>query len=172
MINRKPGAILFLLLMLIPVVSMAASSELKPYKGKLSNPDFTLQDTQGNDVSLSSLRGNVVLVQFWATYCTPCRKEMPSMNRLQAQLKGQPFKILAINMGEEADTVNKFLQEVPVDFSVLLDSNGKILGQWKVYAVPSSFLIGKNGNILYTLYGAIDWDEPKVVSLISSLASD
>ncbi|MBT3203423.1 MAG: TlpA family protein disulfide reductase [Gammaproteobacteria bacterium] len=149
----------------------SASGTLKLYKGNLSSPEFNLTDMQGNKHSLSDYQGNIVLLQFWATYCTPCRKEMPTMNNLIKKMDGKPFKILTVNMAEAKPDVQKFIDQVPVDFPVLLDSDGAILSQWKVFAAPANFILDKKGNILFTLYGGIEWDSEEMVKKLSTLTS-
>lgn len=159
------------LLLTIGSLPSIADVPLKPYHGNLNQAEFTLQDMQGNAHSLKDYQGNIVLVQFWATYCTPCRKEMPSMNHLIEKMHDKPFKIVTINMAEDKASVEKFLQQVPVDFPVLLDSDGAILSQWKVYAVPANFIVDKQGKIIYTLFGAIDWESDEMVSKLSLLTA-
>ena len=107
------------------------------------------------NATIETNRGNIVLVQFWATYCAPCRTEMPTMNRLLEKMRGRSFKIVTVNMAEPLGQVQKFLDEVPVDFPVLLDADGSTLGRWKVFAAPANFILDKNGRIVNTLYGAI-----------------
>ena len=165
----------FLLLSLCLVVfssqAISSSGTLKPYNGKLSLPEFTLVDMQGSKHSLSDYKGNVVLVQFWATYCAPCRKEMPTMNNLIKKMAGKPFKIVTINMAESKQAVEKFINEVPVDFPVLLDSDGSVLSQWKVFAAPANFIVDKAGKVIFTLYGGIEWDSDEMVKKLSALSA-
>ncbi len=149
----------------------SASGKLTLYKGNLSSPEFNLTDMQGKKHSLSDYQGNIVLLQFWATYCTPCRKEMPTMNSLIKKMDGKPFKILTVNMAEAKPDIQKFIDQVPVDFPVLLDSDGAILSQWKVFAAPANFILDKKGNILFTLYGGIEWDSEEMVKKLSTLTS-
>lgn len=160
-----------LYLALLSSYSLAANGTLKPYKGNLTTPEINLTDIKNKNHSLSDYQGNIVLVQFWATYCTPCRKEMPSMNNLIKKMEGKPFKILTINMAEDKATVNRFLQEVPVDFPVLMDSSGATLSQWKVFAAPANFILDKNGKIVFTLYGGTDWDSDDMVNKLTTLTS-
>ncbi len=165
--------ITFLLCFSLGVISPSVNSSgsLKLYKGKLLSPQFTLSDMQGKIHSLSDYRGNIVLLQFWATYCAPCRKEMPTMNNLIEKMKDKPFKIVTINMAETKQDIEKFIQQVPVDFPVLLDSDGAILSQWKVFAAPANFILDKKGNIIFTLYGGIEWDSDDMVKKLTALTS-
>jgi peroxiredoxin len=157
-------------LLLASSLVLAAAGQLKPYTGSLRSPDFELVAIDGRVHRLSDYRGKVVLLQFWATYCSPCRKEMPTMNRLLDKLADRDFAILAVNMAEDPEAVKAFLQQTPVKFPVLLDRDGRVLQQWKVFAAPANFIIGKDGEIRYTLYGGIEWDSPEMVQKLAELA--
>ncbi len=161
---------LFLLLAFLSLSAFAA--ELKPYSGSIKNPQLQLKDLQGITHDLSQYQGQVVLVQFWATYCPPCVKEMPSMNHLQDKLKkaGVPFKILAINMAETKAEVEAFVKKVKPEFTILLDESGSSIGQWNVFAAPSNFLIGKDGQVHYTLFGGVEWDSTPIIQTITQLS--
>ena len=150
----------------------AAAGQLTEYWGDLTSPEIKLPDLQGRQHSLTDYRGNVVLVQFWATYCTPCRTEMPTMNRLIKKMRGKPFKIVTVNMAESSEQVRQFLQEVPVDFPVLMDSDGSTLNRWKVFAAPANFILDKRGKIIFTLYGAIEWDSDEMVGRLNALSEE
>ena len=163
--------LLSLCLVVISTHSIGANGTLKPYKGKLSAPDFNLTDIQGKSHSLSDYKGKVVLVQFWATYCTPCRKEMPTMNNLVKKMQGKPFEIITVNMAESKQDIEKFITKVPIDFPVLLDTDGSVLSQWKVFAAPANFILDKTGNIIFTLYGGTEWDSDEMVKNLSALSS-
>ncbi len=133
-------------------------------------PDFTLQDTAGNKVTLSELRGKVVLVNFWATWCPPCRAEMPSMDRLNDAMAGKDFVMLAINIEENASsTVPDFLAKNPHRFPVLYDEEGVVQKLYSVYKFPESFVIRKDGVIDDKVIGAIDWAHPETVAYMVGL---
>ena len=146
------------------------AAELKPYSGE-PLPDFTLSDMQGKGHTLSGYRGKVVMVNFWATYCGPCIKEIPSMQRLKGKLAGKPFEILAIDMAEEQGDVAAFMKRhhIEVNFPILLDEEGMVIEQWMVSAVPTTFILDPQGKIRYALYGAIEWDNDEVVTTINTL---
>ncbi len=148
------------------------AAELKPYKGTLITPEFNLKDLAGNLHTLDKYLNKVVLVQFWATYCPPCIKEMPSMNNMQKKLLAAnvPFKILAINMAETKDEVVTFVKKVKPKFTILLDETGNSIQKWKVFAAPSNFLISKQGQIKYTLFGGVDWDDQNIINIIKDMA--
>ena len=144
----------------------ASAAELKPYDGE--TPPLALNTLQGEAVNLKDYRGQLVMVQFWATYCTPCRVEMPSMNRLQ-KVMGENFKILAVDMGEEAAEVQQFVDEVKPEFTILMDEDGEALAAWKVFAAPATFIIDPSGKIRYTLFGATEWDSEETVEQLKAL---
>ncbi|MDH5360197.1 MAG: TlpA family protein disulfide reductase, partial [Gammaproteobacteria bacterium] len=144
--------------------------KIENYAGNPPAPALSFPDTKGVQQTLSDYRGKVVLLNFWATWCPPCVHEMPSMDRLQQTLKGQPFTILAVNMAEEAEVVRTFLErDVKVDFPVLLDSKGLALKDWDVFVYPTSYIIDKQGRIRSAMYGAIDWDTPEIRAQMQAL---
>lgn len=169
MVTNMKQLLTLLALLTACVAQGAAAVELKPYTGDIQTPALVLKDLQGKTHNLADYKNQVVLVQFWATYCAPCRKEMPSMNRLQDKLKGKPFKILAVNMAEDAGEVNAFVKEVKPEFTILLDTEGTYIQQWKVFAAPANFILGKDGKIKYTLYGGVEWDSPEIVATLRQL---
>jgi len=98
-----------------------------------------------------------VLVNFWATWCEPCRDEMPSIERLRQSLKGKPFEVLAVNVREPASRIESFREKLPMSFTLLLDRDTKTAKAWKARILPASFLIGRDGRVRYVHYGEIDW---------------
>lgn len=132
--------------------------------------DFMLKDVNGNMVSLASYKGKVVLLNFWATYCPPCREEIPDMNALSRKMKGKPFAILAVSTDRAAGEVKDFLKNTPVHFSVLLDNNSQVSRNlYKVFMIPTTFLIDKKGNIAKIYYGGQEWTEPAIMKEIQAL---
>jgi thiol-disulfide isomerase/thioredoxin len=143
--------------------------ELRPYAGDPAPPPLRLADLAGKTHDLADYQGQVVLVNFWATWCPPCVKEMPSMQRLQDNLAGKSFAVLAVNMGEDEKTVRAFLGKIPVDFTILLDRDGAALKRWKVFVFPTSFVLGPDGRIEYGLYGELEWDTENTIAIIEGL---
>ena len=159
---------LMLMISCLLLLTSAQAQDLKPWKGG-PTPPLALKDLSGKAIKLEDYRGKVVMVQFWATYCPPCLKEMPSMTRMQARLAGKPFAILAVNMGETEQEVKEFLAKMKVDFTILMDSDGKALSDWKVFVAPSTFLIDPKGSIRYTLQGGAEWDAPEQLQTIKEM---
>ena len=164
---------LFLLALSYVFVPSLQAAELKEAAAEMKTPALKLETLKGEELDLKDLEGKVVLVQFWATYCTPCRKEMPSMNNLIKKLEETktPFKILAVNMGESKAEVEKFVDSVKPEFTILMDSKGENVQAWNVFAAPSNFVIGPKGNIRYTMFGGVDWDSDEIVDKLKALAT-
>ena len=152
------------------VVLQAAN--LKPYPENAATPVLKLEDLQGKVHDLADYKGHVVLVQFWATYCTPCRKEMPSMNKLIKKMGDVPFKILAVDMGESKEEVTRFVNEVKPEFTILMDETGESISAWRVFAAPSNFIVDPQGKIRYTLFGGVEWDSAELVTQLKALAAN
>ncbi len=165
---------LALLVILQGTTQVTYAAELKKVEGDAATPVLKLEDLKGEVLDLKDFEGKVVLVQFWATYCTPCRKEMPSMNNLIKKLEDSktPFKILAVNMGETKEEVEKFVEEVKPEFTILMDTKGENVQAWNVFAAPSNFVIGPKGKIQYTLFGGVDWDSDEIVNKVKGLITD
>ena len=118
---------------------------------------------------LALYRGQVVLINFWATWCEPCRDEMPSLERLRQSLAGRPFVILAVNLGEPPSRVRAFLLKVPMRFPILLDGDMAAAKAWNARILPASFVIGAGGRIRYSIAGELDWSAEPQRSLIAGL---
>jgi len=142
---------------------------LQPYKGNPLPPPLQLLDLDGRTQDLAQLRGRVVLVNFWASWCPPCVREMPSMQRLKEKLTGRPFTILAVNMAEPDKDVRAFLSKMNVDFPVPMDRDGAVLKSWKVFVFPTSFVLDAKGNIRLGVFGEVEWDSPEVMEKVVGL---
>jgi len=135
-------------------------------------PPFKLTDMQGQQSRFDDYRGHITLVNFWATWCPPCVEEVPSLNRLAERYREQPFAVVSIDFRESAETVDDFMQKVAVDFPVLLDEAGQASMAWKVFSLPSSFIVDGQGRLRYSANRAIDWDSAEVWRVVDELLQE
>jgi thiol-disulfide isomerase/thioredoxin len=131
--------------------------------------DFTLDDSGGHRIRLADYRGRVVLVNFWASWCGPCVQELPALMQLAQHFRDAPFAILAVNVGENAFQVSRFLQLVKVTLPVPLDSKRETFNDWGVSVLPTSFLVDAGGRVRYRAQGDPGWDEAATITLIETL---
>jgi len=130
-------------------------------------PSLGLEDIDGKGVDIMDYRGKVVLVNFWATWCPPCRKEFPSLGRVRQLFKPEEFEVLAVNVGEEAESVFSFTGVTA--FPALLDPEGRAMAAWPVKGLPTTFLVDRQGYLAYRATGGREFDDPDIVAAISAL---
>ena len=162
-----PAALAALSLVLLGGMT-AQAGELKAWRGG-ATPPLALGDTAGKTRDLAAYRGKVVLLNFWATWCEPCRDEMPSIQALRAKFAGRPFEVLAINMMESEEKIAAFQQSELIDLPVLMDRDGAVAKRWKVRMLPISFLIDREGAIRYQLVGEANWTAKEITSVVERL---
>ena len=149
-----------------------SAGTLEPWTADPPLPTFSLPDTRGDMHRLADYRGKVILVNFWASWCPPCIKEMPSMQRLQTQLADRPFEILAVNVGEKKYKVWKFAKLVNFTLPVLLDTKSHTFNTWDASVLPTSFLLDTEGRIRYRVQADLEWDTAEVIALIEELLAE
>jgi len=136
-----------------------------------SPPALVLNNLNGDQRSLDDFSGKVLLVNFWATWCPPCVKELPSMQMLRNRLVDEPFEVIAVNVGEDSGQVKNFLDRLDagLDYPILLDENMVATKLWKVRALPTTYIIDTQGRARYIATGERDFGAPEVVSMIRAL---
>ena len=134
-------------------------------------PALKLKDLDGRLHDLAQLKGKVVLINFWATWCPPCRREMPSMERLSRALKGEAFVVLAVDVGEDADTIDAFTGQLDTElsFPILLDTRSRSMQAWKVAGLPTTFLVDQRGRIIASAIGGREFDHPEIMKTVREL---
>ena len=161
--------ILYILLCCPLATSVLAEQTLTPVPGKVVAPDFALQDTNGKTYRLSDYRGRPVIINFWTTWCPPCREELPSMNRAWHLIREEGIAMLAINMGEDEDTIFIFSADYPSDFPILMDQSGEVIEQWPVKGLPTTYVIAPDGTIAYRAIGSREWDARELLNSVRAL---
>lgn len=141
-----------------------------PEVARQSAPDFNLENLRGGDTGLVDYKGKVVLLNFWATWCMPCREEMPSMEALWQKYKEQGFVVVGISNDEGSKKrVEKFTELLDLSFPVLLDPDGEVNDLYRVSNMPTSFLIDRNGKIISHIVGSDDWLSPEAIQLVEKV---
>jgi peroxiredoxin len=132
-------------------------------------PPFSLPTLDGKTMTLADYRGKVVLLNFWASWCAPCREEMPSMQKLYEHFADRDFVMLTVSLDEERAAVDSFIRELGLTFPVALDPKNDVGSRYGLTGVPETFLIGKTGVVLHHVVGPGDWFDPGLVGVFESL---
>ncbi len=135
-------------------------------------PNFTLKSLSGKNIKLSEMAGNVVLINFWATWCGPCREEMPLLNALHNKYQLLGFTVLGVNVEENPENARDFLKDYPVDFPVLLDSQNSVSRQYDVVAMPTTVVVDRDGNMRFLHKGYKSGDEVKYRKMVKKLVRE
>jgi thiol-disulfide isomerase/thioredoxin len=133
--------------------------------------NFTLRDVDGETFELDQTRGDWVFLHFWASWCGPCRKEMPTIQKMASIFKDEKLKIVMVNMAENEDTIFEFLASINVELNSLMDVDGQLTEVWKPRGLPTTFLINPKGEIKYQAIGGRDWDKPEYIAFLKKLLS-
>ena len=145
---------------------------LVSFQPPVSAPDFALQDPDNRSLRLSDFRGRYVLLNFWATWCPPCVREMPSMEKLSAAFKERPFAVLAVSLDAEgAEKVVPFLKRLGITFPVALDPESRVSAVYGAKDLPATFLIDPQGRVIAAAKGEQDWASAEMVRYLDELIS-
>jgi len=136
---------------------------------QVSKPDFELIDLDGNIQKLSKFEGKVVLINFWASWCSPCVTELPELAQIQKQMEGRPFVIMAINVGEGRRRVTQFAKVMGLELSVLLDPTRSVFDNWGEQILPSSLLLDAQGRVRYRALGNPGWFDLETEDILQAL---
>lgn len=167
---RSPIVVLLILMSACAV--LAGGQMLTPIYERPTAPELSLPDLHGRSVRLANYKGEVVVVNFWASWCPPCIGEMQSMQKGSKWLAKHRGRFMAINMGEEPEVVAKFLTGRDFDIPVLLDIDGKISSRWGVQRLPATYVVDTRGRVAYRALGARQWDDPALLVPLRSLAME
>ena len=149
----------------------AAEPPIKPW-GDKPTPPLATTWLDGGPVDLKDLRGRVVLVNFWATWCEPCKEELPALVKLKEQLAGRPFELVTVNYGEFPDKIHQYLARSGMKLPVLLDTQNEVSRQWKVGGLPMTFLVDAQGRVRYYVFGEREWNKGEPRQLVEKLLAE
>lgn len=152
-------------------VAAGADALLDPVGDTPPAPALSLPVLDGGAIDIGALRGRVVLVNFWATWCAPCRDEMPSLERLRQQLAGDDFEVLAVDVGESREDVRRFLDslDTPLSLPILLDEDTAVTQQWAVIGLPTTYVVTREGRLEYQALGERDWSSNEMRERIQAI---
>ena len=160
---------------MVLIVVLVAGLFLSPvYAKKLSGPapDFTLKSKQGENIKLSDLRGQVVMINFWASWCGPCRQEMPFLEQIYKRYKPMGFTLLGVNVEEDSLAANDMLDEVKVTFPILYDTKSAVSEKYNVDAMPSTVLVDRDGNLRHLHRGYVPGTEVEYQKQVRALVRE
>ena len=177
MLNNLSKQLIFIFMILFSINSYAdglppLTHKLTAINKTIKAPKLQLKNLDGDVIKLTAFKGKVVVVNFWATWCPPCRREMGSLERLHQATKNKNVEIVAVNIGEDLDTVFSFLGTVEPSpyFQMLLDTDASSMKTWNVNGLPTTYIIDKKGNIAYRAIGGREFDHPNIIKTILDLA--
>lgn len=145
------------------------SGKLDAYPEPKPAPSLRLRDMDDELHDLASYKGRVVVLNFWATWCPPCVEEIPSLGRLQDAFSEDDLVVLSVDIGESKQDIEKFLQQIPADFPVMIDPEGTTVKPWNVIAYPTTFVMDRSGIIRLAYYGGLEWDMPEIIEQLQTL---
>ncbi len=167
---KYPMRIITIAFLLLIMTGTAPAIPPAPWEieGLMGNeaPELTLPDLEGKSISLKSFRGNVILLNFWATWCAPCKREMPALDKLHNRYKKRGFRVIAVSIDNDKAAIEEFLRKIPLSFTILHDMKIEAAKRYKVYAYPTTFLIDRKGTIRKKFIGEEDWLDSSRTKLI------
>lgn len=151
------------------ILTLLLATSLQALTLEKTAPDFTLKSLSDKNIKLSEQAGNVVLLNFWASWCAPCRKEMPLLNELHNKYKALGFSVIGVNVEQETNLAKSFISSSPVDFPILLDDSNKASKLYDVNAMPTTVIIDRNGVVRHLHKGYQDGDEKAYQKMVKQL---
>lgn len=167
MLSRTGISLLLLCFLSFAGLNIAHAASLKG-----PAPNFTLKSLTGKNLKLSEMTGNVVLINFWASWCGPCREEMPLLNDLHKKYEPLGFTVLGVNVEEDTGNARGFLKNFPVDFPILLDTKNQVSKKYNVIAMPTTVVLDRDGNVRYLHKGYKPGDEEKYRKMVKKLVRE
>ncbi|MET0005417.1 MAG: hypothetical protein DBP02_01880 [gamma proteobacterium symbiont of Ctena orbiculata] len=167
----KSSILIAFYLIFASTASWSAGLGIRTYSDPKSASDFSLPDLTGRIHEKSDYRDRAYIISFWATWCVPCIKELPDLQRAAEILDEENITVLTVNSGETREVIDQFLVQRSVTLPVLLDQDSNMLRQWRVLALPTSYIVNAKGQIVARVVGGIDWDELSILAHVRALAA-
>lgn len=165
------GIRLALLVALLAAIGPSWAGELSLASSE-TRPELRLLDLQGVEQGLGALRGQVVLVNFWASWCSPCLEEIPSLQRLADGMRGRPVAVIGVNVSERAGRVRMAVRQHGIRFPVLMDEDGSVFRGWGGVVLPTTYVLDQEGHVRYVGRGPLEWDGGEAIATIEGLLSE
>ncbi|GAB4540297.1 MAG: TlpA disulfide reductase family protein [Thermodesulfovibrionia bacterium] len=175
--NPTAGTILISSLLLITILwtniyaEIPSPFEIDGLEGNIA-PEFTIEDMNGKMVSISMFKGHPVLLNVWATWCPYCREEMPELNRLYKRYNSSGLVVIAVSIDKNKEKVKRYLEDIPADYIVLIDTENVVSRLYRVYALPTSILIGRDGKVKKVVLGSRKWDSKENREMIEGILKE
>jgi len=166
------AAVIALILVVLGLYPLSGSAgEL--FKADVTlRPELNLPDLSAQPRSLDEFAGKVVLVNFWASWCTPCLEEMPAIRRLAAAMRDKPFVVIGVNVGEVRRRVQMTVQRLEIDFTTLLDKHSSVFKNWGATVLPTTYVLDQDGRVRYIGQGPLEWDRADIIELLGQLTEE
>lgn len=181
--NSTVSRLFFSALILLLSVGLTFGAEVKPwYAARLESlgfyvfdqpfeaPNFSVASVDGKMKSRLSTKGKITLLNFWATWCPPCKQEIPTIQRLHDIMKSEKFEIMAVDLGESPNSVKSFLEENKISYPVYLDPKNSLASLYASRGIPSTYILDKNGKFIAGIIGSFDYDSPEFINIMKELA--
>lgn len=181
MLKRKPFVLLLIVFVFsslsAPIFAASKAWYAQPltklgfyvFDNAFTQPDFRVTNLSGAPKSRSSLKGKAVLLNFWATWCPPCKEEIPSIDTLSKAMKGKNFEVFAVSLGEDAETVRRFITEQKVSYPVYLDTRNTLAGSYASQGIPTTYILDKDGKFIAGMVGTYDYANPEFIAIMDEL---
>jgi cytochrome c biogenesis protein CcmG/thiol:disulfide interchange protein DsbE len=178
--HRGSGIVYYIVVrvasLVLSILTLTACYSSKPSSIETRAPDFTVKDSD-RSVTLSQLRGKIVVLNFWATWCPPCVEEMPSLVQLQKKLQGKDVTVLAVSVDDDSEAYHKFLKDHGIDLLTVREGGARsdtgvispVSNMYGTFKIPESYIIDRNGTIRRKFVGSVDWSQTEIVEYLSRL---
>jgi peroxiredoxin len=158
------------LILCLGIIDVASAVQLnRKLDPPFPAPEFSLMDLDERIHNLADYKGKPVIVNFWATWCPPCREEMPSMERAWKKIESEGIAMIGINVGEDFNTVFGFTADIEVSFPLLLDTDGQVTGKWPIQGLPTTYILNPDGEMVYRMIGGREWDDETLLDAVRDL---